>query len=278
MEEELGPRAAAVNRRLEVPVLLTALAVLPMFLLELTATDGWPVAAAAVINWLIWAAFTIEFVLLISLTHHRAAYLRRAWLHLSVIPFAFPLLMDVFSGSGLEGVFRTLRFIVLVVVFIHSCMTLFRLIKHFFFDLLAVARHPWVFVLGPLLKQRGLGMVMLLFCGLAVVAGFIHSVFEDRHPIEGMWWALVTLTTVGYGDIAPVTAGGRITGAILMLSGIGVLAFITASIAAHFVEGDHKRELQEEVLTVNKRLDAIDQRLDRMEELLSARAKSERED
>lgn len=270
MEEELGPRAAAVNRRLEIPVLLTALAVFPMFLLELAASDGWPVAAAAVVNWLIWAAFTVEFVLLFSLTHHRAAYLRRAWLHLSVIPFAFPMLMDVSSGSGLEGVFRFLRFVVLVVVFVHSCMTLFRLMKHLFFDLLAVVRHPRTFVLRPLLRMRGLGLVVLVFCGLAVVAGLIHSVFEERHPIDGMWWALVTLTTVGYGDITPVTVGGRITGAVLMLSGIGVLAFTTASVAAFFVEGDHKEELHEEVQSVNQRLDATNERLDRIEELLSS--------
>lgn len=271
MEEELGPRASAVNRRLEVPVLLTALAVFPMFLLELTTTDGWPVAAAVVINWLIWVAFTVEFVLLFSLTHHRAAYLRRAWLHLSVIPFAFPLLIDVFSGSGLEGVFRILRFIVLVVVFVRSCVTLFRLMKHLFFDLLAAVRHPRAFVLRPLLRVPGLGLVILLFCGLAVVAGFIHSVFEDRHPIEGMWWALVTLTTVGYGDITPVTLGGRITGAVLMLSGIGVLAFTTASVAAFFVEGDYKKELHEEVQSVNQRLDSTNERLDRIEELLLSR-------
>ena len=276
LEALLGPRAAAINRRLEIPVLVSALAVLPMFFFELVAADGWAPIAAVVINWLIWAVFTIEFLLLFSLAGNRLAYLRRAWLHLLVVAFAFPLLPHVFSN--LEGVLRTLRFVVLVSVFFWSCVTLYRLLKHLFFDLVAVVRHPWIFVVAPLLRRRGLGLVVLVFFGLAVLAGLIHSVFEASSPIEGVWWALVTLTTVGYGDIAPVTAGGRITAAVLMLSGIGVLAFITASIAAYFVEGDHKRETHEEIMTVNKRLDSIDQRLDRMEELLAARAQPERED
>ena len=257
MEALLGPRAAAVNRRLEVPVLVTALAVLPMFFVELVATEGWAPVAAVVINWLIWAVFTIEFVLLLTLAASRLAYLRRAWLHLLVVIFAFPLLLDISSGAMVEGTFRILRFVVLVAVFVQSSVHLYQLLKHLFFDLLAVVRHPWIFVVGPILRKRGLGLVVLVFIGLAVLAGLIHSLFEPQSPVEGVWWALVTLTTVGYGDIAPVTLGGRITAAVLMLSGIGVLAFITASIAAHFVEGDHKRELQQEVLSVNKRLDAI---------------------
>ena len=278
MEALLGPRAVAVNRRLEVPVLVTALAVLPLFFIELVVTEGWGPVVAVGINWLIWAVFTTEFVSLLTLSESRLAYLRRAWLHLLVVIFAFPLLLDVSSGAMVEGTFRILRFVVLVAVFVQSSVHLYRFLKHFFFDLLAVARHPWIFVVGPISRIRGLGRVVLVLIGLAVLAGLIYSVFEPQGPIEGVWWALVTLTTVGYGDVAPVTLGGRITAAVLMLSGIGVLAFITASVAAHFVEGDHKRELQQEDPTVNKRLDAIDQRLDRMEELLAARARSEPQD
>ena len=271
MEALLGPRAAAVHRRLEVPVMLSALAVLPMFVFELVATDGWPARVAVVINWIVWSAFFLEFVLLFSLTDHRRAYLRRAWLHLSVIPLAFPLLTGTFSGSVGEDAFRALRFLVLVAVLIHSCVTLYRLLKHVLFRLLAVARHPWMYILGPLLRMRVLGLVLVLFGSLAVSAGSLYSVFEDHHPVEGMWWALVTLTTVGYGDITPVTIGGRVTAALLMLSGIGVLSFTTATVAAHFVEGNYKRELRQEIHSVNERLDAVGQRLDRIEELLASK-------
>ena len=258
LEAVLGPRAAAVNRRLEFPVLFSALLVLPLFLIELIVPQGWSHPAAVIINWVIWTAFALEFTLLISLTEHRLAYIRKDWLHTAVIPFAFPLVPHIFSDTDLEGVVRTLRFILLLAVLAHSCWVLYQLLVHTFFDLLAIARHPWLFLLGPLLRKRGLGIVVLLFGGLAVASGLLHAFFEKHSVIEGLWWSLVTLTTVGYGDISPVTLGGRITGAALMLSGIGVLAFTTANIAAFFVEGDYEKDLHREVQSVNERLDRIE--------------------
>lgn len=278
LEELLGPRAAAVNRRLEVPVLVSALAILPMFFIELVAAGGWGLVLAGVINWFIWVVFTVEFVLLYSLAESRLAYLGKAWLQILVVVFAFPLLRDLASGATEEGTLRILRFVVLVALFVQSSVLLHKPLKHLYFDFLAVARHPWALMVGPLLRNRGLGLVVLIFFGLAVLAGLVHSVFEANSPIEGVWWALVTLTTVGYGDITPVTTGGRITAAVLMLSGIGLLAFITANVAARFVEGGHKQEVHEEILTVNQRLDTIDQRLDRIEKCLQENAQSEHSD
>lgn len=177
MEAILGPRAAVVNRRLEMPVLVSALAVLPLLVVELVVQESWLHQVAVIINSVIWAAFALEFTLLISLTEHRLAYVRRAWLHLSVIPFAFPLLPYLLSGTSLEAVFRTLRFVVLVAVFVHSCRTLYEVLAHMFFDLLAVARHPWLFIFGPLVRRRGLGLVVLVFWMLAMLAGLLHSFF-----------------------------------------------------------------------------------------------------
>lgn len=111
----------------------------------------------------------------------------------------------------------------------------------------------------------------MAFAGFAVVTGILHSLFEDQNLGEGLWWALVTLTTVGYGDVGSVTAGGRLTGAALMIVGIGVLAFITANIAAYFVEDDYRSELR-------RNIEALNQRLDRLEELLVAQAQPEEDD
>ncbi|MGI5838772.1 MAG: potassium channel family protein [bacterium] len=59
---------------------------------------------------------------------------------------------------------------------------------------------------------------------------------------EGIWWSLVTTTTVGYGDILPVTAGGRILAGIMMLVGIGFIGMVTGSIATYFVGRGMERE------------------------------------
>ena len=79
---------------------------------------------------------------------------------------------------------------------------------------------------------RLLGVIAVLILGGA--AGF--SFFEGRSPADGLWWSIVTLTTVGFGDIFPVSLGGRLIGIVLMFFGIGVLGMFTATIAGVFVE------------------------------------------
>jgi voltage-gated potassium channel len=59
---------------------------------------------------------------------------------------------------------------------------------------------------------------------------------------RGVWWAVVTLTTVGYGDVTPVTLLGRVVGAFLMLGGVLSLSLITATVASVFVERKFRRE------------------------------------
>jgi voltage-gated potassium channel len=59
---------------------------------------------------------------------------------------------------------------------------------------------------------------------------------------QGMWWAAVTITTVGYGDVVPRTLGGRLVGVGLMLSGVILLSLTTATIASVFIERKIRRE------------------------------------
>ena len=65
----------------------------------------------------------------------------------------------------------------------------------------------------------------------------------DQSLMGGIWWAVVTVTTVGYGDIAPATAGGRLVAVVLMLSGLGLLSTLSASISAYFVNVDREVEI-----------------------------------
>jgi voltage-gated potassium channel len=60
------------------------------------------------------------------------------------------------------------------------------------------------------------------------------DVFENA--FSGLWWAVATLTTVGYGDIYPITFGGKVMAGIIALLGIGLVAVPTGIISAGFVE------------------------------------------
>ena len=77
-------------------------------------------------------------------------------------------------------------------------------------------------------------MAVVAVLVLGGTAGF--AFFEGRPLPDALWWSVVTLTTVGFGDIFPVSLGGRLIGVVLMFFGIGVLGMFTATIAGVFVE------------------------------------------
>jgi voltage-gated potassium channel len=61
----------------------------------------------------------------------------------------------------------------------------------------------------------------------------INPAVDD--PIDAAWWGITTMTTVGYGDIYPVTPEGRLAGAVLMILGIGLYSAITATITSQLI-------------------------------------------
>ncbi|MGQ9688348.1 MAG: potassium channel family protein [Desulfobaccales bacterium] len=63
-----------------------------------------------------------------------------------------------------------------------------------------------------------------------------------EHFGQGLWWALVTVTTVGYGDITPKTVAGRLVGAALMVGGLVSFSLVTATVASIFIERKFRRE------------------------------------
>ena len=92
------------------------------------------------------------------------------------------------------------------------------------------------------LRRENLFRLMGVIIGLVFLGAAGLTYFEDRRFVDALWWAIVTLTTVGFGDIAPVTLGGRLIGVVLMFFGIGVLGMFTATIAGVFVENRLRRE------------------------------------
>lgn len=117
---------------------------------------------------------------------------------------------------------------------------------------------------------------------VVVVGGVLMRVLDhDEYPNiwVGMWWALQTVTTVGYGDVTPRNPSGRIIAAFVMLEGIAFLTIVVAAITSTFVARAAKeREVAQAAdedaaeVRVEARLDGIEQRLDRLEQMLRKRA------
>jgi len=130
-----------------------------------------------------------------------------------------------------------------------------------------------------ILGHRGLFRVLLAAVGLLFLGAWLVLLFEKNaagsniHSYhDALWWAVVTVTTVGYGDRFPISEGGRAVAVVLMLVGIGLIGVLTATVASFFV-AEHtdanKDLLQASHEDLGARLDEIDNRLARMEAALT---------
>ena len=109
--------------------------------------------------------------------------------------------------------------------------------------------------------------------GLVVFFGVLISIL-DREEFPsiwlGMWWAIGTVTTVGYGDVVPVETGGRIVAAAVMVVGIAFLSLITATVASVLVSRASRGASGEEP-DLGAVLERIEQRLEGLERELRSR-------
>ena len=111
---------------------------------------------------------------------------------------------------------------------------------------------------------------------ITIASGALMTVLDNKgFPTigSGMWWAVQTVTTVGYGDHVPTTAVGQILAAVVMLLGIGFVTVITASITGAFVARSRlEQHLESQNRPSEDQLRQIDERLARIEAALGERA------
>ena len=223
------------RQRFDVLVVLAALATIPIVILQEKGVDH---QAVIVTDWLIWAAFLVEFLFGLVTARKRSEYTRRQWLGVAVVVLSFPLLPDLLASIRVVRVTRLLRLVRVVAVTGRGLRAMR--------TSLAGQSLMYVAALTTLLTVSAAAL-------LTVIDGeTAHAEFADS-----LWWAIVTVTTVGYGDIAPATPVGRLLAVVLMLCGLGLLSTLAASISAYFIGSDSDKELLE-----------IKDRLTRIERLL----------
>ena len=116
-------------------------------------------------------------------------------------------------------------------------------------------------LLETLFNSRRLRTILAALIFFIFLFGYLFYVSEPdvRDLSDGIWWALVTITTVGYGDITPVTTLGRVVASSLMLLGLGLIATITAIVSAKFIQNFVDHHTNDDVL---EKLDEMQLELD----------------
>jgi voltage-gated potassium channel len=186
--------------------------------------------------------------------------------------FLAAVLPIILALAGGDSIVSAVVEIVAWIIFIYDLVVHIRLVPRFLrsgvgvFDLVVVIlTAPWFLIpglgtarflsfarlarLARVLKAAGrplrrlaaqLGQVGIIVAGLIFTCAYVA--YSAEHPVnkefatfgDALWWAVVTITTVGYGDITPITRVGRITAVVLMFSGLAVLGVLAGALASFF--------------------------------------------
>ncbi|MGW0736938.1 potassium channel family protein [Streptomyces sp. NPDC002851] len=167
-----------------------------------------------VINWVVWGCFALDYLIRLGLAERRIKFVREN--PLALLAVALPLVQPL------------------------------RLLKLVSMLLLAGQRARMATQVRITTYVAGSCLGLLIFGALAVLeVERDHPEATIRSLEDAIWWAFTTMTTVGYGDMAPTTGLGRVLAIGLMLSGIALLGVVTANIAAWFIARFEKDDAEE---------------------------------
>ncbi|GGS12816.1 ion transporter [Streptomyces parvus] len=210
------------DQRTRTPLLLLAACFALAYAVPVLAPDApaWIHTACRAVEWAVWAAFAGDYATRLLLTPDRWAFVRRHPLDLLAV--ALPLIQPL----------RLLRLV-------STLLLLGRRARN------APQITLTVYVAGAVVG-------LLMFGSLAVLQVERDAPDGNIRTIgDAVWWSFTTMTTVGYGDLAPTTGLGRLLAVGLMLSGIALLGVVTANIAAWFIsrfERDNAEEMRQTAL------------------------------
>jgi voltage-gated potassium channel len=195
------------ERASESPLMIAAVAFLAAYAIAILHPDlpSWLLDWCRSLSWITWGIFVVDILVRLLLADERVRYLVRHWYDILVL--ALPLLRPL----------RLLRLIPLLSVLNRRATIRLR-------------DRVGIYIAG--------GASLLAFCAaLAVLDAEWSSPDANISDFgDAIWWAVTTMTTVGYGDHYPVTTAGRLVAFGLMIGGIALLGTVTATLASWLVE------------------------------------------
>ncbi|MGH7703635.1 MAG: potassium channel family protein [Gemmatimonadales bacterium] len=239
------------ERAVELPLLILALTMVPLLLAPLVFEFPSGVESTFTgVEWFIWAAFAFEYAVRLGLTSQRWSFVRREWAALLIIALPFLRPLRIVRSARALRVLRLLRLVGALGTVGSGIRRL--MVRHRLHYALAVT-----------------GLVVLGAAALALGLEDGHGGSIDSFG-DALWWATTTVTTVGYGDMFPVTPGGRGIAVFLMITGIALFGVLTANVAAFFIEEQKDDDAQPKPALDQATADEILKRLAAMETLLAA--------
>ena len=193
----------------------------------------------------LWVIMLVEYLVRLVVTPDTRGYLKRRWVEPATV------VAPVFQGWHIVGI-----------------------------EKMSLLVREGELRVESILRHHSLFRVLIAVAATIFLGAWLVLLFEERakgsnihdYP-DALWWAIVTVTTVGYGDRYPITEGGRVVAVILMLIGIGLIGVLTATVASVFIKEHtdaNKEEFKKGHADLGQQLSVISDRLGDVERRLGA--------
>lgn len=232
--------ARQVEMWFHLPIVVAALIAIPAIAVQLSVTGGWRLEVANFVGWIVWTVFVLELVFGLRTATHPARWLLTHPIEVLVVVLTPPFLGEMLLATPYVGALLRLALLARVVL--------------------------------PILRLRKLvtlsGVVYgCIFCLLLIVAcGLAYPLVEPGARTagadDGLWWAWISATTVGYGDVYPVTSAGRLLAAGTVLVGIVFVALFTALIVEALVASRVGAALERDVEQVEREVEQVEREVE----------------
>jgi voltage-gated potassium channel len=190
-----------------------------------------------------------------------------------LIVFAYDYFSRLIKAENKKQFFLKNMFDLIAIIPFNSIFSFFRLARVF-----RIARVTRLFKLSRLvgitgkltnridgfLKTNNFRNALYVSVVLILISATMYSIAESVAFVDSIWWAVVTTTTVGYGDISPNTPLGRIAAILLMFLGIGFIGMLTSTITEYFNAGKDTKD--DEIESLHKKMDLLMKKIESLED------------